>query len=103
MGFLDKGFTETPIDFILLHNDNYTFKVLREKMNSLKQWIIFRKNFFKEIESNNTMIQEEMKRDNAVLLEKLSVGNRILTVITAIEISIIIAIIMSFISKFFIG
>ncbi|AHH14377.1 BDR-repeat family protein (plasmid) [Borrelia hermsii MTW] len=49
------------------------------------------------------MIQEEMKRDNAVLLEKLSVGNRILTVITAIEISIIIAIIMSFISKFFIG
>ncbi|UPA18684.1 Bdr family repetitive protein [Borrelia puertoricensis] len=35
-GFLDKGFTEEAVDFILLHNDNSNFEVLREKVNLLK-------------------------------------------------------------------
>ncbi|AHH04385.1 BDR-repeat family protein (plasmid) [Borrelia nietonii YOR] len=40
MGFLNTGFIKAAIDFILLHNDNYNFEVLREKMNSLEQQIM---------------------------------------------------------------
>ncbi|AMR76090.1 Bdr family repetitive protein [Borrelia hermsii] len=35
-----KGFTEESVGFILLHNDNSNFEVLREKMNSLEQQVI---------------------------------------------------------------
>ncbi|MBB6213500.1 hypothetical protein HNP67_001060 [Borreliella californiensis] len=35
--FLNKGFSEEVIDFVLLQNDNYNFEVLKEKMNSLEQ------------------------------------------------------------------
>ncbi|WP_432432512.1 Bdr family repetitive protein [Borrelia parkeri] len=33
--FLNKGFTEEAVNFILLHNDNSNLEVLIEKMNSL--------------------------------------------------------------------
>ncbi|UPA15328.1 hypothetical protein btBTE5EL_001044 (plasmid) [Borrelia turicatae] len=35
------------MDFILLHNDNSNFEVLREKINSLEQQIINEKNLQK--------------------------------------------------------
>uniref|UniRef100_UPI001F385DC1 Bdr family repetitive protein n=1 Tax=Borreliella garinii TaxID=29519 RepID=UPI001F385DC1 len=38
--FLNMGFSEEAIDFVFLHNDNYNFEVLKEKMNSLEQQII---------------------------------------------------------------
>ncbi|WP_418905985.1 Bdr family repetitive protein [Borreliella carolinensis] len=50
--FLNKGFSEEAIDFVLLQNDNYNFEVLKEKMNSLEQQIInVEKNFQKDIDS----------------------------------------------------
>ncbi|AHH11621.1 DUF1640 domain-containing protein (plasmid) [Borrelia coriaceae] len=160
--FLNKGFTEEAVDFILLHNDNFSFEILKEKINSLEQQIMnvennlkkdieftkieFRrdisnldikidnveknlqkdisnldvkidnveknlqkdisnleKNLLKEMESNNAILREEMKNSHSILLEKLGVGNRMLTIITAIGIPIIISIIMSLISKFFVG
>ncbi|MGF7102288.1 Bdr family repetitive protein [Borreliella kurtenbachii] len=49
--FLNKGFSEETIDFVLLQNDNYNFEVLKEKMNSLEQQIInAEKNFQKDID-----------------------------------------------------
>ncbi|MBB6208542.1 Bdr family repetitive protein [Borreliella lanei] len=55
--FLNKGFSEEAIDFVLLQNDNYNFEVLKEKMNSLEQQIInVEKNFQKDIDSVNTKI-----------------------------------------------
>ncbi|AHH13131.1 BDR-repeat family protein (plasmid) [Borrelia hermsii YBT] len=44
-----------------------------------------------------------MKNGHAILLEKLKVGNRMLNLISLIGIPIIISIIMSIISKFFIN
>ncbi|ADQ29971.1 Bdr family repetitive protein [Borreliella burgdorferi] len=50
--FLNKGFSEEAIDFVLLQNDNYNFEVLKEKMNSLEQQIInVEKNFQKDVDS----------------------------------------------------
>ncbi len=50
--FLNKGFSEEVIDFVLLQNDNYNFEVLKEKMNSLEQQIInVEKNFQKDVDS----------------------------------------------------
>ncbi len=55
--FLNIGFSEEAIDFVLLQNDNYNFEVLKEKMNSLEQQIInVEKNFQKDIDSVNTKI-----------------------------------------------
>ncbi|UPA09638.1 hypothetical protein bhYOR_001002 (plasmid) [Borrelia nietonii YOR] len=84
--FLNKGFAEAAVDFILLHNNNFNFEVLREKNKS-----------------NIPVLREKIKNNHSVLLEKISVGNIISIVITVIEIPIIIFIIMSLISKFFIG
>ncbi|AHH13124.1 BDR-repeat family protein (plasmid) [Borrelia hermsii YBT] len=63
------------MDFILLHNDNSNFEVLRE----------------------------ELKNNHARLLENLKIGNRRLNLILLIGIPIIISIIMSIMSKFFIN
>ncbi|WP_434757206.1 Bdr family repetitive protein (plasmid) [Borrelia puertoricensis] len=58
--FLNKGFTEEAVNFILLHNDNSKFEVLREKMNSLEQQIInVESNLKKDIEFTKV----EFKRD----------------------------------------
>ncbi|PRR25905.1 Bdr family repetitive protein [Borreliella burgdorferi] len=60
--FLNKGFSEEAIDFVLLQNDNYNFEVLKEKMNSLEQQIInVEKNFQKDIDSVNTKIDSVEK------------------------------------------
>ncbi|WP_223147387.1 Bdr family repetitive protein [Borreliella bavariensis] len=32
--FIGKGFSEQKIDFILLYNSNFNFKVLKEKMKT---------------------------------------------------------------------
>ncbi|WP_418906103.1 Bdr family repetitive protein [Borreliella carolinensis] len=49
--FLNKGFSEEAIDFVLLQNDNYSFEVLKEKINSLEQQIInVEKSFQKDID-----------------------------------------------------
>ncbi|UPA18536.1 Bdr family repetitive protein [Borrelia puertoricensis] len=118
--FLNKGFTEKAVDFILLHNDNSNFEVLREKMNSLEQQIInveknlqnditnldiknVDKDFLKEVQNNNAVILEKLDMSNKVLLEKLNVRNRMLIIIMAVELPIVISIVMSLISEFFIG
>ncbi|XOU12935.1 Bdr family repetitive protein (plasmid) [Borreliella americana] len=55
--FLNKGFSEEAVDFVLLQNNNYNFEVLKEKMNSLEQQIInIEKNFQKDIDSVNIKI-----------------------------------------------
>ncbi len=60
--FLNKGFSEEAIDFVLLQNDNYNFEVLKEKMNSLEQQIInVEKNFQKDIDSVNAKIDSVEK------------------------------------------
>ncbi len=48
--FIEKGFSEAAVDFILFHNDNSHFEVLKEKMNSLEQQMInIEKNLQKDI------------------------------------------------------
>ncbi|WP_210380294.1 Bdr family repetitive protein [Borreliella valaisiana] len=55
--FLNMGFSEEAIDFVFLHNDNYNFEVIKEKMNSLEQQIInVEKNFQKDISGLDTKI-----------------------------------------------
>ncbi|MGF7102235.1 Bdr family repetitive protein [Borreliella kurtenbachii] len=71
--FLNKGFSEEAIDFVLLQNDNYNFEVLKEKINSLEQQIInVEKSFQKDIDgvyvkidSVNTKIDNVEKSLNA--------------------------------------
>ncbi|MGF7102192.1 uncharacterized protein YdcH (DUF465 family) [Borreliella kurtenbachii] len=64
--FLNKGFSEEAIDFVLLQNDNYNFEVLKEKMNSLEQQIInVEKNLQKDINSIYVKIDSvNIKIDN---------------------------------------
>ncbi len=63
--FLNKGFSEEAIDFVLLQNDNYSFEVLKEKMNSLEQQIInVEKNFQKDISSLDAKIDSVEKNLN---------------------------------------
>ncbi|WP_246863548.1 Bdr family repetitive protein, partial [Borreliella garinii] len=63
--FLNKGFSEEAIDFVLLQNDNYNFEVLKEKMNSLEQQIInVEKNFQKDISSLDAKIDSVEKNLN---------------------------------------
>ncbi|WP_215537654.1 Bdr family repetitive protein [Borreliella bavariensis] len=64
--FLNKGFSEEAIDFVLLQNDNYSFEVLKEKMNSLEQQIInVEKNFQKDISSLDAKIDSAKNELNA--------------------------------------
>ncbi|WP_373585032.1 Bdr family repetitive protein [Borreliella afzelii] len=64
--FLNKGFSEETIDFILLQNDNYNFEVLKERMNSLEQQIInVEKNFQKDIYSLDVKIDGVKNELNA--------------------------------------
>ncbi|WP_418906367.1 Bdr family repetitive protein (plasmid) [Borreliella tanukii] len=64
--FLNKGFSEEAIDFVFLHNDNYNFEVLKEKMNSLEQQIInVEKNFQKDISRLDTKIDSVKNELNA--------------------------------------
>ncbi|ACN56290.1 Bdr family repetitive protein [Borreliella burgdorferi] len=64
--FLNKGFSEEAIDFVLLQNDNYNFEVLKEKMNSLEQQIInVEKNFQKDINGVYVKIDNVEKSLNA--------------------------------------
>ncbi|WP_418905641.1 Bdr family repetitive protein [Borreliella japonica] len=64
--FLNKGFSEEAIDFVFLHNDNFNFEVLKEKMNSLEQQIInVEKNFQKDISRLDTKIDNVEKSLNA--------------------------------------
>ncbi|APJ09411.1 Bdr family repetitive protein [Borreliella afzelii] len=64
--FLNKGFSEETIDFILLQNDNYNFEVLKERMNSLEQQIInVEKNFQKDIYSLDVKIDSVKNELNA--------------------------------------
>ncbi|WP_418909489.1 Bdr family repetitive protein (plasmid) [Borreliella sinica] len=64
--FLKIGFSEEAIDFVFLHNDNYNFEVLREKMNSLEQQIInVEKNFQKDISRLDTKIDSVKNELNA--------------------------------------
>ncbi|OJH14357.1 hypothetical protein ER70_09270 (plasmid) [Borreliella bissettiae] len=64
--FLNKGFSEETIDFVLLQNDNYNFEVLKEKMNSLEQQIInVEKNFQKDINGVYVKIDNVEKSLNA--------------------------------------
>ncbi|UPA15713.1 Bdr family repetitive protein [Borrelia turicatae] len=159
--FLNKGFTEEAVNFILLHNDNSNFEVLREKMNSLEQQIInvesnlkkdieftkvefkrdisnldikidnieknlqkditnIEKNLLKEITNLDIKIDnieknlqkditnieknllKEIQNNNAVLLEKLNTGNRIIYLMI-IGIGIFFPIISSLINKYFIN
>ncbi|UPA18722.1 Bdr family repetitive protein [Borrelia puertoricensis] len=148
--FLNKGFTEEAVNFILLHNDNSKFEVLREKMNSLEQQIInvesnlkkdieftkvefkrdisnldikidnveknlqkdisnIEKNLQKEITNLDIKIDsieknllKEIQNNNAVLLEKLNTGNRIIYLMI-IGIGIFFPIISSLINKYFIN
>ncbi|UPA18601.1 Bdr family repetitive protein [Borrelia puertoricensis] len=119
--FLHKGFTEEAVDFILLHNDNSNFEVLREKMNSLEQQIInvennlkkdieFTKVEFKrdianldiKIDNIEKNLLKEIQNNNAVLLEKLNTGNRIIYLMI-IGIGIFFPIISSLINKYFIN
>ncbi|WP_434757171.1 Bdr family repetitive protein (plasmid) [Borrelia puertoricensis] len=100
--FLSKGFTEEAVDFILLHNDNSNFEVLREKMNSLERQIInVEKNLQKDVERLDSKIDnvekklqkditnldiknvekdflKEVQNNNAVILEKLDMSNKVL-------------------------
>ncbi|WP_215539876.1 Bdr family repetitive protein [Borreliella bavariensis] len=63
--FLNKGFSEEAIDFVLLQNDNYNFEVLKEKINSLEQQIInVEKNFQKDISSLDAKIDSVEKNLN---------------------------------------
>ncbi|WP_419253844.1 Bdr family repetitive protein, partial [Borreliella afzelii] len=64
--FLNKGFSEETIDFVLLQNDNYNFEVLKEKMNSLEQQIInVEKNLQKDISSLDAKIDSVKNELNA--------------------------------------
>ncbi|OJH14116.1 hypothetical protein ER70_10655, partial (plasmid) [Borreliella bissettiae] len=64
--FLNKGFSEEAIEFVLLQNDNYNFEVLKEKMNSLEQQIInVEKNFQKDINGVYVKIDNVEKSLNA--------------------------------------
>ncbi|WP_025407212.1 Bdr family repetitive protein [Borrelia hermsii] len=108
MEFLNKGFTEEAVDFILLHNDNSNFEVLREKMNSLEQQMInveqnlkkdiefirmefgnklenldtkidnVEKNLQKDISNLERSLLKEIESNNAVLREELKRNNAIL-------------------------
>ncbi|UPA15219.1 Bdr family repetitive protein [Borrelia turicatae] len=137
--FLNNGFTEEAVNFILLHNDNSNFEVLREKMNSLEQQIInVEKNLQKDISNLEKNLQKdisnldikidnieknlqkdiinldikidsvernllkEIQNNNAVLLEKLNTGNRIIYLMI-IGIGIFFPIISSLINKYFIN
>ncbi|ACN23858.1 hypothetical protein BBU64B_R0035 (plasmid) [Borreliella burgdorferi 64b] len=75
--FLNKGFSEEAIDFVLLQNDNYNFEVLKEKMNSLEQQIInVEKNFQKDIDSVNTKIdsvEKTLQKDISSLDNKIDI------------------------------
>lgn len=63
--FLNKGLSEGAIDFVLLQNDNYSFEVLKEKMNSLKQQIInVEKSVQKDISSLDAKIDSVEKNLN---------------------------------------
>ncbi len=35
--FLNIGFSEEAIDFVLLHNENYSFEVLKEKLINVEK------------------------------------------------------------------
>ncbi|AHH07902.1 BDR-repeat family protein (plasmid) [Borrelia crocidurae DOU] len=58
--FIEKGFSEEAIDFILFHNGNYNFEVLREKMSSLEQQII---NLEGNLKKDIDFVKVEFKRD----------------------------------------
>ncbi|OJH14113.1 hypothetical protein ER70_10670 (plasmid) [Borreliella bissettiae] len=109
--FLNKGFSEEAVDFVLLQNDNYNFEVLKEKMNSLEQQIInVEKNFQKDIESiyvkidsvEKTLQKDISSLDNKinVLKNELNASNRTIQVILIMGITLA-PIIYSIFNKYF--
>ncbi|AEL19068.1 KID repeat family protein (plasmid) [Borreliella bissettiae DN127] len=76
--FLNIGFSEEAIDFVFLHNENYNFEVLKEKIIDVE------KNLRKDISNLDIKIdsvKNELiaKIDNVEksLNQKLSMGNRL--------------------------
>ncbi|WP_418456571.1 Bdr family repetitive protein [Borreliella lusitaniae] len=56
--FLNIGFSEEAIDFVFLHNDNYSFEYLKEKIINVE------KNLQKDISSLDTKIDSVEKNLN---------------------------------------
>ncbi|PRR35557.1 Bdr family repetitive protein [Borreliella burgdorferi] len=109
--FLNKGFSEETIDFVLLQNDNYNFEVLKEKMNSLEQQIInVEKNFQKDIDSIyikidsvNTKIdnvEKALQKDISSLKNELNASNKTIQVMLIAGITLA-PIIYSIFNKYF--
>ncbi|ACN53063.1 Bdr family repetitive protein [Borreliella valaisiana] len=66
--FLNKGFSEEAIDFVFLHNDNYNFEYLKEKLIDVE------KTLRKDISNLDTKIDNEVKN----LRKDLNMGNRLI-------------------------
>ncbi|WP_421136352.1 Bdr family repetitive protein (plasmid) [Borreliella yangtzensis] len=62
--FLNIGFSEEVIDFILLHNDNYNFKYLKEKIINAK------KNLQKDVSRLNSKI-DIIKKDLSIIIDSI--------------------------------
>ncbi|WP_418885688.1 Bdr family repetitive protein [Borreliella tanukii] len=73
--FLNKGFSEEAIDFVLLHNENHNFEVLKERINSLEQQII---NVEKSLQKDISNLHSKIDNVEKSLNEKLSMGNRLI-------------------------
>ncbi|WP_373584409.1 Bdr family repetitive protein, partial [Borreliella garinii] len=56
--FLNIGFSEEAIDFVFLHNDNYNFEYLKEKLIDVE------KNLRKDISNLDTKIDNVEKNLN---------------------------------------
>ncbi|WP_210381098.1 Bdr family repetitive protein [Borreliella valaisiana] len=95
--FLNKGFSEEAIDFVFLHNDNYNFEYLKEKLIDVEKTLrkdisnldtkidnvknelnvkidSVEKNLQKDISILNTKIDNEVKN----LRKDLNMGNRLI-------------------------
>ncbi|ACK75384.1 Bdr family repetitive protein [Borreliella burgdorferi] len=66
--FLNIGFSEEAIDFVFLHNDNYNYEVLKEKIIDVE------KNLQKDISSLDTKIdnvEKTLQKDISSLNTKI--------------------------------
>ncbi|WP_418909458.1 Bdr family repetitive protein (plasmid) [Borreliella sinica] len=77
--FLNMGFSAEAIDFVFLHNDNYNFEVLKEKIIDVEKNLNIKidnveKNLRKDISILNTKVDNVEKN----LRKDLNMGNKLM-------------------------